>query len=96
MPMSGDVQQFIAYIRCSTGKGDACQKISQGSTSPSRPPRHRQCAYSVAGNTITVKRSSLSDENAENIMFLHSNQHLSAVTALHHGSALVKILEQWW
>ncbi|CAM9383642.1 unnamed protein product [Sphacelaria rigidula] len=32
--------------------------------------------FSVAGNTITVKRASLSDDNAENIIFLHSNQHL--------------------
>ncbi|CAN0453708.1 unnamed protein product, partial [Laminaria digitata] len=30
--------------------------------------------FSVAGNTITEKRSSLTDKNADNIIFLHSNQ----------------------
>ena len=32
--------------------------------------------FSVAGNTITDKRSRLTDDNAENITFLHVNQHL--------------------
>ena len=30
--------------------------------------------YSVAGNTITDKRLRVTDDNAENITFLHSNQ----------------------
>ncbi|CAM9162210.1 unnamed protein product, partial [Laminaria digitata] len=30
--------------------------------------------FSVAGNTITEQRSSLTDKNAENVIFLYSNQ----------------------
>ncbi|CAN0509349.1 unnamed protein product, partial [Scytosiphon promiscuus] len=32
--------------------------------------------FSGAGHTITEKRSSLKDENADNLIFLHSNRHL--------------------
>ena len=32
--------------------------------------------FSTAGNTVTVKRARLSDDNVENNVFLHSNQGL--------------------
>ena len=32
--------------------------------------------FSLAGNTVTDKRSRLTDENAENFIFPHSNQHV--------------------
>ena len=51
--------------------------------------------FSVAGNTITEKRSRLTDENAENTIFLHSNQPMWWYTWQQYCHAVVKLSVVW-
>ena len=54
-----------------------------------------QRLFSVAGSTITEKRSRLTDKNAENIRLLHSNQSMWWYTWMRYCHAAIKLSVVW-